>query len=618
MALLTRNRIGLLSSLCLALIFICYLFLKPSIPNENSIREYLTQNLTKWTGAIVTVDGSSRLNYFPRLAMEISDVRLSDITKLPALREIRAKKMNVRLGLWSLISGTPRVDRITLIEPQIKSSTVARATALQSGSDDVPVFMRALASNPFDQFVLEQGVVMVEGPETGEAFTDVNTKITLSAGSGAVSAKGTFKWRDQTLSFRYEGASPSQAAKTVKIPVSLNLQGELVTAAINGEAMVTDSVRVNGNLDLAIQNLPGFARWMGILVPEKHTRGDFSAVGSFHWGGNKIGFDEGTFELDGNKALGALALELSNPRPQIEGTLALQKIDLTQYFKAGTAPEPDAAKTGDKSVDLDFPLLHHLNIDLRLSTTELVVPPVTLGQSAISFSVKSGKLVADVALFDLCGGNGNGRLEFDATVPDSAIRVTAKMSEISAQSCIEIFAPDSPLEGTANLSADITSKGRTGKELLKSLAGKASVTVDEGQAGVDIAGLIASLKSGPILGWDTARAGDTSFQTLKGDFFFRQGGAYTDSLTIDLGKSSLTGEGTIDVARAALDMRMKLSERPLATQAEGDPKPDPAPVEEILIKGPWSHPGFSLEPAKSSAYFHLNRVTSRSALLGNN
>ncbi len=615
---LTRFRIGLLSALCLALIIIGYLFVKPSIPNENSIRAYLTQNLNKWTGAIVVIDGSSRLSYFPRLTMEISNVRLTDIKHLAALREIRAKRMNVRLGLWSLFSGTPKVDRITLIEPHVKSSSVARVTALNPGPNEVPAFMQALTSAPFDQFVLENGVVMVSGPDSSEEFTDVNAKLVLGSSSGTLSARGTFNWRSQPLTFRYDGEAPSHVAKVVKIPVSVTLRGELVSADIDGEATVTDGVRVNGNLDLMIQNLPRFAKWMGLLVPDDQKPGIFSANGSFHWAGHRIGFDEGSFELDGNKALGALAVEFISPRPQIEGTLALQKLDLTQYFKAGAEPEPDAKKTRSKSVDVDFPLLHHLNIDLRISTTELIVPPITLGQSAISFSLKSGKLMADLALFDICGGNGNGRLAFDATVPDSAIRVSGKLTEVSAKSCIEIFTPESPLEGTANLSADVTSKGRTAKGLLHSLGGKVSVSMDAGQADVDIVKLMSSLKTGPVKGWDAARASATSFKTLKGDFFFRSGGAYTDSLKIDLGTTDLTGEGTIDLAGSALDMRMKMIDHPPAKETGEEEETEPAPADAIVIKGPWSQPSFSLEPAKSSTRFLSHPIASRSARLGNN
>ena len=56
MAQLTRFRIGKLSALCLLLIVIGYLIAKPSIPNQSSIRAALTQHLTEWTGAIVTID----------------------------------------------------------------------------------------------------------------------------------------------------------------------------------------------------------------------------------------------------------------------------------------------------------------------------------------------------------------------------------------------------------------------------------------------------------------------------------------------------------------------------------------------------------------------------------
>ena len=609
----------MLSALCFLLIVIGYLIAKPSIPNQRSIRAALTQHLTEWTGAIVTIDGSSRLSYFPRLTMEIRNVRLTDIKHLPVLREIRAKRMDVRLGFWSLVSGTPIVDRITLIEPQIKSSSVARVTTESSVPSEAPALMQALSTAPFDQFVLEKGVITIVGPESSEEFRDVNAKLNLRPSTGAHSSRGTFVWRDQTLTFNYDGGGPRQVAKAVKIPVSLTIGGDLMTAEIEGNATISDGLRVTGNLDLDIPNLSRFAKWTGILVPDDQKRGDFSATGSFHWVGHRIGFDEGTFVLDGNKALGALALEFSGPRPQIEGTLALQKLNLTQYFKPGAVPEPGAKAPKTKSVDVDFPLLHHLNIDLRISTTELSAGPLTLGQSAISFSLKSGRLMADLALFDICGGNGNGRLEFDATVPDSAIRVTGKMTEVSSRTCIEIFTDDSAIEGTANLSADVTSKGRTAREILEGLGGKLSLSMDAGQVDVDVAKLVSSLQTGPVEGWDAARGSTTDFQALQGEFFFRNGGAYTNSLKIDLGTKDLTGEGTIDMAGSALDMRLKIIDHPPAKdEPAAEKKPSQSLAGSIVIKGPWSQPSFSLEPSKSSAHVTTPPVAARSARLGNN
>ncbi len=226
--------------------------------------------------------------------------------------------------------------------------------------------------------------------------------------------------------------------------------------------------------------------------------------------------------------------------------------------------------------------------------------------------------MADLALFDICGGNGNGRLEFDATVPDSAIRVTGKMTEVSARTCIEIFTADSALEGTANLSADVTSKGRTAKELLEGLGGKLSVSMVAGQADVDVAKLVSRLQTGPVKGWDAARGSVTTFKALQCEFFFRNGGAYTNSLKINLGTTDLTGEGTIDMAGSALDMRMKIIDHPPAKKTPAEKKPSQSLAGAIVIKGPWSQPSFTLEPSKSSAHVTSPPVASRSARLGNN
>ncbi|MCK5496038.1 MAG: hypothetical protein KAI80_06475, partial [Hyphomicrobiaceae bacterium] len=227
--------------------------------------------------------------------MEIRNVRLTDIKHLPVLREIRAKRMDVRLGFWSLVSGTPIVDRITLIEPQIKSSSVARVTTESSVPSEAPALMQALSTAPFDQFVLEKGVITIAGPESSEEIRDVNAKLNLRPSTSAHSSRGTFVWRGQTLTFNYDGGGPSQVAKAVKMPVTLTIGGDLMTAEIEGNATISDGLRVTGNLELSIPNLSRFAKWTGILVPDDQKRGELSATGSFHWVGQSIGFDEGSF-----------------------------------------------------------------------------------------------------------------------------------------------------------------------------------------------------------------------------------------------------------------------------------------------------------------------------------
>jgi len=626
MAHLKHFRIGLLAALGLIVVATIYLITGPALLNKKTIRTIVTQNLRDWTGASVSVNGPTKISFFPRPKLKIYRVNLAGIKRLPLIQDLEADKIVVELGLWSLISGTPVIDRVTLIRPQIKSSITPQPSGTQS-----PAFVHALASAPFDQIRLLNGKVAVTGPQATEEFTNVTASIDIDGSDGAHSSGGSFTWRKQPVSFGYNADALSQVANAATMPITVKLDGELFSAEIDGSAVITNGLRVTGDLDLEIPNLPNFAKWTGMLVPDDQSEGNFAAEGTFYWAGHRIGFDEGTFDLDGNRALGAMALEISGPRPQIEGTLALQKLDLTRYFAPKDSPHPAKKIDGEKSktrkpVGVDFPLLHHINIDLRISTTQLTAGPLKLGQSAISFSLKSGILMADLAVFEVCEGNANARLSFNATLPDSAVRVTGGMAGISAKSCIEVFIPDSSLEGTADVSADVTSKGRTTEELFESLNGKITFSLDEGKADIDIPKLVEKLREGPVLGWKATQGSATSFQSLAGEFFLRRGAAYTDSLKADLGETALLGEGTIDFASKILDMRLLMTGGQAETapppktsqgaETPDDAKPETRTAGAIVIKGPWSEPTFSLELAKSSAQNNSSGGQTKTALRG--
>jgi len=171
------------------------------------------------------------------------------------------------------------------------------------------------------------------------------------------------------------------------------------------------------------------------------------------------------------------------------------------------------------------------------------------------------------------------------------------------QTCIEIFTSDSHIEGTADVIAEMTGMGRTPKEIFDTLGGKITLSITAGQVDVDVAKLVSSLRDGPVKGWAAVRGDAMAFKALNGEFLLHLGGAYTDSLKINLGTMDLTGEGAIDLAARGLDMRMKMighvpKDAPTDTKEK---KPADGLAGEIVIKGPWSEPSFTLEPAKKSA-----------------
>lgn len=614
----TRFRIGLLAVLLVGLIVTGYFIVRPLFLNERTIRIALTESMREWTGGTLTVSGPVRLSYFPRLQLELNNVRMAEIKSIASVDEIQAERVDVRLGLGSLISSDPVVDRVTFVDPVVQARTAGAAKDPDEASGASAAFATLLRA-PFEQIAIENGQITVSGPQTKEEFNGVALRLNISQPGGALSSRGTFTWRGQEVSFRHNSGAGEKTGKAVRMPIELSIEGSLLAAEVEGTATLDTGLKIDGDTDLQVPDLSGFAKWTGVLLPDDMEGGAFAANGTFHWAGYRIGFDQGTFALDGNRAIGAVALEIGGPRPQIEGTLALQRLDLTRYIRSRPTEESpnDAAgnRQREQSVQMDFPLLHHVNVDLRISTTELTAGQLSVGQSALSVVLNAGRLAADIAVFDICGGNGDGRLEFDATVPDSAFRATTTLTNVLAESCIGLFTSQSPLKGRADVTAELTSNGRVAEDLIAGLNGKAIIDIPEGQIAFDALRLLTDLKAGPIKGWQDVSSDDVEFRELSGELLFRRGEIYTDSLQLGLVPNTLRVEGAVGLTRRNLDLRLQIA-KAQESEAPGETKPEPELVGAIVIKGPWSEPTFRLEPPKSSAGSTPAPEASQAAWLG--
>ena len=434
----TRTKLAVIVTSCLGLLAAVFFAASVGFLDEQNIRKKLAHQLATWTGANVSIDGPVRVHYFPRLLVEVDDVQVRGVSRLPMLTRIDAKRAQGRLSLWSLLFGEPTLDRVTLLEPTFEAET--KATESTAVKQSPSAFVAALKQAPVPELYLEQGRIKVIGPTAPEIFENVNVKTEFDP-NGGVAARGAFDWRGETVTFGYFGdvpKVPSTKTEPITIPLLLRIAGGLVSAEIEGNAVLRDGLEISGDMSLSIEKLTPFARWTGVLIPEGLKLGSFAAEGIFQLRDHRIGFDDGTFSVNGNRALGALALEVSKPRPKLEGTLALQRIDLTSYLPQETKqidqPKPSgSAKKATPEVTFDFPILHHINFDVRISTNGLKAGSIELGQSALALVLNAGKLAADIAVFEICGGTANGRLEMDATVPESALKFMSTLKGISIQ-----------------------------------------------------------------------------------------------------------------------------------------------------------------------------------------
>lgn len=588
---------GLWAAFLLGALALIVLLVRPVFLDEEALRARLAVRLAAWTGGTVEIAGQTQLSYFPEISIQAQGVRIRSIDRIPALESIDIKMLRADLGFWSLLTSDRGVEHLVVSEPTVRMRTLAEEQRQDGVQSEVPLLVRAMESAPAERISVAQGALTIVREGSREWISELDAEFFISD-DGASSGSGSFSWRGQPVKYGFTGGTPKLVANTAKAPMTFSIESPLIRANATGEATLGEAVQMQGTLDVQADNLRKMANWMGVPIPDGAGLGSFSASGAVNWSGPQISYENGTFALDGNKAQGALALKFGGVRPAIDGTLALQQINLSQYFAKG-ATAADKSKDARDGRKLHFPALRYVDLDLRLSTARIDVAGLALGESALTISLVSNVLAADVSALDLCAGRGNARLTFDATGDVPLIKLAGTLTGVSAAPCIKAFVGLSPIEGTADLNFDLAGAGQTTEDVLKGLNGTLTTSMGAGQTAVDLANAVKLAKEKDLQGWKSVIGNSTRFESLLARFALHNGNARADDFKIRTSKLSIVGEGSIDLASRRLDWRLVLG-----NAATADRPRLRALVarlaDSLVIYGPWSDPTIRLERRKAS------------------
>ncbi len=157
-----------------------------------------------------------------------------------------------------------------------------------------------------------------------------------------------------------------------------------MTATVTGNASFTNGFELDGDVLADMANARAFLRWVGIPTVEGESLKGLSARGRAHWNGTTLTFDDGSFTVDGNAAVGALAVT-PGKRPRIDGTLDFDRLALDPYIGASSPAEPAL-----RAALLDQPVIGSLDTDLRISAADITAPSFKLGRGAVTINSREG------------------------------------------------------------------------------------------------------------------------------------------------------------------------------------------------------------------------------------
>lgn len=537
------------------------------IGDSEQLRIRVTKALSEWTGGKVTLTEPWSVRYFPPLSIR-GGFEVSDAHRLPLVQSITAKDIKISINFGHLLQGRFSIDGMRLNRPVI---TLKHQTAPHVSIDEIA---NLLDGKTVDAVRLRAGTVR---SSTGEDLAiKLDADFDMSDGNGVLSAFGAFDLRGDRVRFVLDNGEFTTSDSVVSAPFRLRLSGP-ITATFGGTAIFGDKLELNGALQANIADGRRFLEWVGIPVPNGQSLQELSISGSAHFSGSTLTVEDGSFTLDGNSAIGLLAVTMGE-RPRIEGTLDFERLVLDPYIGSN---ESDAA-TAPQGEWLDWALLKYFDTDLRVSAAKVVTSPIELGRGGFTLTAKHSVVAAEIGELELCGGSATGRLALDLSQAKSKGSLVGNLMDLNLDACLKPLALAAPIQGVGTFKANVTAEGDTVQEIVNGLTGDLKIRAENGTVPVDFAALLtesAALENG----W--SQKNPTPFDTLVADCRLTAGHISCQRFKMQTSRGSISGVGEVDIGRQTLDWTLSLA-RLMAPLDAAKLSPPPR----ASIYGPLAHP----------------------------
>lgn len=553
--------------------------------------------------------------------------------------------------LSSLISGTASL----VLQQAVLEVAPGRRAAKEPGTLDSPIapLVSALLGSAFAELYISDSTIRLIGTDQSVVELTAFSADIINQRSGRAKITGGFEFNgrkvgfDATMKPVEERTLQNIGAQVRGWPVALALKSDLFELNADGIVSVTDGLQfLATSSSLKVIDVRQTARWLGAEWPDGPGLASFEASGTLELTPRGISFLDATFRMDGNEATGALGLRLSRQRPSFDGTLAFGRLDLTPYYpqagQAGSGAANSSSATpgigpvlpGVNAADYTMRLLDKVDADLRVSAAGVRAPTFSFGKSAASLSLKDGMMLADIAELEISDGSKcGGQLSITGKGSTQRMTLRGKIEAIDIALVTRALWGYPAVSGLGELTVDLSAKGRSLKEIAKTLSGKASVKVPQtGEIGIDVKTLAATARSAPQSGWGAAARSRTAVEGFDADVWLDNGRITSESVVAKTGDARLSVIGGVDLIDAVADISVSIDHlasqsvkgesneadapisnaaqaaaasagvEALASDASGAGQ-DRKPVGRIVIRGPLASPQirFSTDPVKPAA-----------------
>jgi AsmA protein len=365
--------------------------------------------------------------------------------------------------------------------------------------------------------------------------------------AGTVSLSGQFAWNT---------AGRSATVRGLRLEAfGLRGTGEVAASGIGVAAEVTGNVQVE-NFDPR-----DLLERFSLAVPQ--TSDDTalrraSVSSRFDVSQTSAAFDDLTVNVDDSRMTGTFVVS-NFEDPLYRFTLATDRIDIDRYLPPQTPPGADAAaddgerRAGD--IALSNEALSAVNIDANVSVGGLRLAGMDFSNVRTSMVVGEGRMSLDSAHAELYGGTFDGSFRVDASgdLPGMSLRGTA--SRLALAPLITALADSASFSGTGSFDIDLTGRGPTVTDNLRSAAGTMGFellngSIDGFNVDKTLCRAFNSVRGNPA---PRDMPDRSDYEFIRGTATVTNGIAASNDLVANVGSAQVRGSGTLALADQIAD-----------------------------------------------------------------
>jgi AsmA protein len=469
------------------------------------------------------------------------------------------------------------LGRVELAEAALSDARVVlRGDGAKLASDMWLAALKRVASDKASIRRLILTNTEVEGPRG--ALEAVNLVLNWPVRAGPLYAAGTVAWRGERISIADATITPSTLTSGRPAPFTLDLSAPAGRAKVVGEAQIGSDPRITGHSDVQIRSVRDLARWSGLDLPLGSLIQAAAIEGDFSADRRRISWPSVAATLGEDRLEGTLAMRFDNGRPVVTGTLAAERVDLSNFF----APFTQARTSSGLWSGEDASVLAATggDLDLRLSATNARIGRLRFGDMAASVIVRPGRIEASLGRASLNKGTFKGRLSLAAVSDGTDFKAQGTFENVDAAGFLSDLGQGRWLAGQAQGQFVLETSGGTIADLVRQSHGRTTINVKQGELiGVSLNEALKRVEKRPLAASLDWKGGRTPFELIH---VVLNVGAGVGEVV----EGSLTAPGL----RTGLQGSVSLMDRLIAVRASVDPAPAstlPSPVIVFDVTGGW-------------------------------